>query len=59
MQAYTEQDYHLLMSEFGFSGIQKFSSLTGNENKIYEGLFVLTANKINQSILILKHATSL
>ena len=47
MQAYTEQDYHLLMSDFGFSGIQKFSSLTGNNNKIHEGLFVLTANKIN------------
>jgi len=47
MQAYKEQDYNKLMSDFSFSNIKKFPTLTGDKNKIHEGLFVITANKIN------------
>ena len=45
MQAYKEQDYNQLMSNFGFCKIKKFPTLTGEKNKIHEGLFVLVANK--------------
>ena len=44
-QAYTDDDYDLLLANAGFSEIQRFPSLAGTEKDRQEGLFVLMAKK--------------
>jgi len=44
-QAYTEDDYELLLSESGFTNIRKYPSLTGEDDCVQEGLVVFTIRK--------------
>jgi len=44
-QAYTDDDYDLLLANAGFSEIQRFPSLAGTEKDRQEGLVVLMAKK--------------
>jgi SAM-dependent methyltransferase len=44
-QAYTDDDFDLLLTEAGFSRIRRFPSLDGTEENRQEGLFVVAAGK--------------
>ena len=44
-QAYSDEEYGQLLSDAGFSEIQRLPSLTGSEDYQQEGLFVLMAKK--------------
>ncbi len=45
MQAYTDEEYRALLAGTGFVGIRSFPSLTGDEEGVQEGLFVLTGRR--------------
>ncbi len=44
-QAYTNDEYDELLTNAGFSGIQRFPSLAGTEAHRHDGLFVMKAEK--------------
>jgi SAM-dependent methyltransferase len=45
MQGYTDEEYRALLASTGFVGIRSFPSLTGDEEGMQEGLFVLTGGR--------------
>jgi len=48
-QAYMEDEYDQLLTDAGFSEIRRFPSLAGTDQHRQDGLFALTAKKMNTS----------